>query len=288
MPRADHDWFRRFFDADYVAALRNEKPRRQSRVEVDFLVRALGLPSGARILDVPCGFGRHAGLLARHGFHVVGVDLSPAMIREARRLWTEGPRLRFQRVDMRRMAFRGEFDAVVNLYTSFGYFTPAQNQAVLRRMARALRPGGRLLVDHRDPAFDATLPRRLWYRVGARRFVLEDRRFDRRTRVTHSTRLTITTGQRLVVQRSLRLQEFTLPQWRRMLREAGLRFLRAYSGYDGRPYRGTSTRRLIVLAERPMRRRAVRRRTTRPGAVPGRRAGAAPPQGAGRRRASAS
>ncbi|HKW93986.1 MAG TPA: class I SAM-dependent methyltransferase [Methylomirabilota bacterium] len=288
MPRVDHDWFRRFFDAGYVAALRDEKPRRQSRVEVDFLVRTLGLPEGARILDVPCGFGRHAGPLARRGFHVVGVDLSPSMIKEARRLWAEGPRLRFRRMDMRRMAFRTEFDAVVNLYTSFGYFTPAQNQAVLRRMARALRPGGRLLVDHRDPGFDATLPRRVWYRAGPRRFVLEDRRFDRRTRVTRSTRLTITTGQRWVVQRTLRLQEFTLPQWRRMLKDAGLRFLRAYSGYDGRPYRGMSTRRLIVLAERPVRRRAVRRRTTRRAAAPGSRAAAAPPRGAGRRRASAS
>jgi SAM-dependent methyltransferase len=210
----------------------------------------LRLPEGARILDLPCGYGRHAALLARRGFRVVGVDLSPAMLAEARRRYAEGPRLRFRRADMRHIAYRDEFDAVVNLYTSFGYFTPAQNVAALRRMARALRPGGRLLIDHRDPDYDVDLPRRLWYRTGRKRFVLEERHFDRRTRITDSTQLIVIAGQRWVAQRTLRFQEFSLPQWRRMLRRVGLRFLRAYSGYDGRPYRAGSTGRLILVAEK--------------------------------------
>jgi SAM-dependent methyltransferase len=244
------EWFEHFFDAEYVARLRDEKPLRQTRTEVAFLLRSLRLPPGARILDVPCGYGRHAAELARRGFRVVGVDLSRSMIAEARRRFAARPRLSFRRRDMRRIAFRVEFDAVVNLYTSFGYFTPAQNEAALRRMARALRPGGRLLIDHRDPGYDATLPRRLWYRSGPRRFILEDRRFDPRTKITRSTQLTITTGRRRVVQKTLRLQEYSLPQWRRLLRRVGLRLRRAYSGYDGRPYRPGSTGRLIVLAEK--------------------------------------
>lgn len=244
------EWFRDFFDAGYVAALREEKPLRQTRREVAFVLRSLRPPAGARILDLPCGYGRHAALLARCGFRVVGVDLSRAMLAEARRRFTEGPRLRFRRGDMRRVTFREEFDAVINLYTSFGYFTPAQNEAVLRRMARALRPGGRLLVDHRDPTYDAGLPRRLWYRTGKKRFVLEDRRFDRRTRMTDTAQLIIVTGRRWVAHRRVRFQEFSLSQWRRMLRRVGLRFLRAYSGYDGRRYRAGSTGRLIVVAEK--------------------------------------
>jgi SAM-dependent methyltransferase len=244
------EWFRHFFDASYVAALREEKPVRQTRLEVEFVLRTLHPPTGARILDLPSGYGRHAALLARRGFRVVGVDLSIAMLAEARRRSTKGPRLRFRRGDMRRIAYRAEFDAVINLYTSFGYFTPAQNVAALRRMARALRPGGRLLVDHRDPAYDAGLPRRLWYRTGKKRFVLEDRRFDRQTKITDSTQLIVITGRRWVAQKTLRFQEFSLPQWRRMLRRVGLRFLRAYSGYDGRPYRAGSTGRLILVAEK--------------------------------------
>jgi len=244
------EWFTQFFDASYVAALREEKPLRQTRLEVEFVLRSLRPPEGARILDLPCGYGRHAALLARRGFRMVGVDLSPAMLAEARRRFAEGPRLRFRRDDMRRIEFREEFDAVINLYTSFGYFTPTQNVTALRRMARALRPGGRLLVDHRDPAYDAGLPRRLWYRSGRKRFVLEERHFDRDTKITNSTQLIVTAGQRWVAQKTLRFQEFSLPQWRRMLHRVGLTFLRAYSGYDGRPYRAGSTGRLIVMAEK--------------------------------------
>ena len=244
------EWFKHFFDASYVAALREEKPLRQTRREVAFLLRSLRPPAGGRILDLPCGYGRHAALLARRGFRVTGMDLSRAMLAEAHRRFREGPRLRFRRGDMRRIAFREEFDAVVNLYTSFGYFTPAQNEAVLRRMARALRRGGRLLVDHRDPVHDARLPRRLWYRTGKKRFVLEDRRFDPRSRITDITQLILITGHPWVTQRTVRFQEFSLPQWRRLLGRVGLRFLRAYGGYDGRGYRPGATGRLIVVAEK--------------------------------------
>jgi SAM-dependent methyltransferase len=247
------EWFTRFFDTAYVAQLREEKSPADTRAEVDFLLRRLRLPRGARILDVPCGYGRHAAALARRGFRVVGVDLSRAMIAEGRRRFTEGPRLRFRRADMRRLGFDEEFDAVVNLYTSFGYFTTAENQAVLRRMARALKPGGRLLIDHRDPVYDATLPRRLWYRAGQRRFILEDRRFDRRTGVVSTTQLVLTAGRRGAVRRRFRIQEFSLTRWRRMLRRARLRLLDAYAGYDGRRYRPGATGRLIIVAERPLR-----------------------------------
>jgi SAM-dependent methyltransferase len=244
------EWFRTFFDAAYVAALREEKPLGQTRREVDFVLRSLSPAPHARILDLPCGYGRHASLLARRGFHVVGVDLSRPMLAEARRRFREGPHLSFRRGDMRRLAYRAEFDAVINLYTSFGYFTPAQNVAVLRGMARALRPGGRLLLDHRDPVHEASLPRRLRYRAGRRRVVLEERRFDPRARVTESTQLVLIPGRRALQQKTLRVQTFSLSQWRRMLRAVGLRFLQAYSGYDGRRYRRGSTGRLIVVAEK--------------------------------------
>lgn len=244
------EWFRAFFDREYVAALDDEKPPRQTRVEVDFLLRALGIRPDARILDVACGAGRHAGMLARRGYHVVGIDLSPALLEEARRRFREGPRLRFLRRDMRRLAFRAEFDAVVSLYTSFGYFTRAQNEATLRGMARALAPGGKLLIDHRDPTYDARLPPRLWYRAGPDGIVLERRRFDRRTKITESTQLVIGTSQGSAVERRYRLQEFSLATWRRMLRGAELRFVRAYGGYNGHAYRPGATGRLIVVAAR--------------------------------------
>jgi SAM-dependent methyltransferase len=243
------DWFTRFFDAGYVAELEDQKPPGQTRREVEFLLRSFRLPPGARILDVACGFGRHAAELSRRGFRVVGVDLSRTMVREARHRFREGPRLRFVQGDMRRLDYRAEFDAVICFYTSFGYFPRAQNEATLQRMACALKPGGRVLIDHRNPSHDAALPRRLWYRAGPRRLVLEDRRFDAKTKVTRCTQLVVAAGRARAVQRRFRLQEFSLPEWRRMLGRAGLQLIRACAGYDGRPYRPRASERLIVLAE---------------------------------------
>ena len=248
--RRSAEWFTRFFDADYAAELSEQKPPRQTRREVDFLLRSLRLPRGARILDVACGYGRHAAELSRRGFHVVGLDLSRPMLDEARRRFREGPRLRFVRGDMRRLGYAAGFDAVICFFTSFGYFAPGQNETVLRRMARALRPGGRLLVDHRNPAYDAALPRRHWYRAGRQRFILEDRHFDPRSKVTDCTQLVITAGGDGAVQRRFRVQEFSLVEWRRMLEQAGLRLIRAYAGYDGRAYRPASSERLIAVAEK--------------------------------------
>src|SRR5262245_841074 len=244
------EWFNQFFNGTYVAELGDQKPPGQTRREVDFLLRSVRLSRGARILDVACGYGRHAAELSRRGFCVVGLDLSRPMLDEARRRFREGPRLSFVRADMRRLDFAEEFDAVVSFFTSFKYFAPGQNEAVLRRMARALRPSGRLLIDHRNPVHDAALPRRNWYRAGPRCLVLEDRRFDPRTKVTDCTQLVVANGRDRAVQRRCRVQEFSLTEWRRMLGRVGLRLIRAYAGYDGGAYRAASSERLIVLAEK--------------------------------------
>lgn len=257
---ASRDWFRRFFDQTYLETDRPALTLRRTRAEVDFAARVLGLRRGARVLDVPCGFGRHAGELARRGYTAVGVDLSPLMLREARKAHRQRNRLQFIQNDMRRLAYRAEFDAVICLFTSFGYFSERENVATLRRMARALRPGGRLLMDHRNLAFDATLPTHSWRRPKPGLHVLWTLEVDRRTNVHEATWLILRQGARRVLRKRFRLRLWTLPQWRRHFRGAGLRLLRAYGDFRGRPFRRMSPR-LILLAERPP--RAARPRGSR-------------------------
>ncbi|HKZ05452.1 MAG TPA: class I SAM-dependent methyltransferase [Methylomirabilota bacterium] len=257
---APREWFRGFFDETYLATDRPALTPRRTRAEVDFAEHVLELRPGARVLDVPCGFGRHAAELARRGYSAVGVDLSPLMLRVARRDHREGPRLRFVRQDMRRLAYRGEFDAVVCLFTSFGYFGERENVATLRRMARALRPGGRLLMDHRNPAYDVTLPIHSWRRARGGRYVLWTLEIDRRTNVHEATWLILRRGSRRVLRKRFRLRLWTPAQWRRHLREAGLRLLRAYGDFKGSRFRRASPR-LLLLAERP--RRGARPRASR-------------------------
>jgi len=241
-------WVHGFFDASYVRLLRAQWPEAVTRKQVAFVARVLKLRRGARVLDVPCAFGRHARLLARRGMQVVGLDLSRAMITEARR-GSAQPGLSFVRADMRRLAYQGEFDVVLNLYTSFGYFSPRENLDVLCRMARALKPGGRILIDHRDRDRDARLPGRWWERAHDGTLAIWEMKLDRRAgRWSGEWTFVSPSGRRSV--RKIRHYVYTLDQWKRLFRAARLRLTGAWSDY-GQPYRAGKGPRLIVIATKP-------------------------------------
>ncbi|MCU1456674.1 MAG: Methyltransferase domain [Actinomycetia bacterium] len=117
--------------------------------EVAFLIEALELRPGARVLDVGCGPGRHALGLARAGFDVVGIDLSEEFISLARAAAAaEGIEARFEVRDARDLAFRDEFDGVVSICQGgFGLLGGRAEETVMGEMAAALRPGGVLALD---------------------------------------------------------------------------------------------------------------------------------------------
>ena len=113
--------------------------------EVDFLVDALALVPGMRLLDVGCGPGRHAHSFARRGIEVVGVDISHRFVELAAA--EAPPGATFVRADARALAYDAEFDASVSLCQgAFGLVGPGPDEEVLAGMARALRPGGRVAV----------------------------------------------------------------------------------------------------------------------------------------------
>jgi SAM-dependent methyltransferase len=130
-------WFELFLSAGEPA---------QTEREVSFLAGALPLPAFRRVLDVCCGTGRHAQGLARRGDEVTGVDRDEGALARAR--LAEVPGTVFLQRDMRQLEeLHGSWDAVVNLWASFGYFDPDTNRSVLRAMRRLLRPAGRLILD---------------------------------------------------------------------------------------------------------------------------------------------
>ena len=158
-PTTDHElaapeapWYATWFDTTYYHQLYAGRDDREATEFVDALVAWLRPRSGARMLDVGSGAGRHARALAAHGFDVTGFDLSAASVRQARRHTSDS--LRFFRHDMRQPFGAGHFDHVFNFFTSFGYFADeAEHARVMRNLVTAVAPGGTLVIDYLNPTF---------------------------------------------------------------------------------------------------------------------------------------
>ncbi|NQF12351.1 methyltransferase domain-containing protein [Brevibacillus sp. HB1.3] len=146
------EWFERSFREDYVLVYRHRDDSAADG-EIANLLERLPVKDTGRVLDLCCGSGRHSRALARRGYEVVGVDLSPVLLQLAEEQNTY-PQLSFARCDMRDILFHEEFDIVVNLFTSFGYFsTDEENANVIRNMAQALKTKGEVVIDFLNAAY---------------------------------------------------------------------------------------------------------------------------------------
>jgi SAM-dependent methyltransferase len=138
-------WFNPIAEFLGPAYLRNAFTKGTEQ-EVDFVVDALGLRPGMRVLDVGCGPGRHAIALADRGITVHGVDLSPDFVALAEDAGADLP-VTFEVLDVRDLAFTDEFDAAICLCQGgFGLLGGTDDEAVIGRIARAVRPGGGIAV----------------------------------------------------------------------------------------------------------------------------------------------
>jgi SAM-dependent methyltransferase len=139
------NWFASWFDTPYYHILYKERNYREAQVFMDNLTHYLNLPEKAKVLDLCCGKGRHAIYLNQLGFDVIGADLSENSIAEANK--NQNKTLHFQVHDMRE-TFDEKFDAIFNLFTSFGYFeNDEDNLTSLKAMKNSLTEYGFAVID---------------------------------------------------------------------------------------------------------------------------------------------
>lgn len=247
----DPRWYESFFGEDWLA-LATAVPEERTRAQVDFVLEALAPKPDAAVLDLACGHGRHAIELARRGYRVTGIDISqPSLVVARERAGAAGVEVLFTDSDMRRIPFQDYFDAVINMYTAFGYLeSDAEDQKVLDAVARALVPGGAFLIDTINPGGLAkTFTPRSWEALADGTLLLEDRTFDAASGRSLATWTFIhPDGSRSSQAHTLRC--YTLVELAAMLGRAGLAVERAWGDFDGSEC-GIASRRLIVLARKP-------------------------------------
>jgi SAM-dependent methyltransferase len=243
-------WFEEIFDDDYLRTLPYLSARQTER-ESAFTAESLGLEPGAAVLDVGCGYGRHAMDLAGRGFQVTGIDLSlPLLIRAADAARRIGVAVNFVHGDMREMTFDQEFDGAYCLFTSFGYFDDDTNRKVAANLQRALKPGGRVLIElvNRD-YITKDLPTRVWWQ-GEGCVVLEEvdfNYFSSRLQVQRS--IIFEDGRQL--EQEISIRAYSLHEIGKVLHHAGFRVIEVSGGLGLRGnFFGALSRQLIVLAEK--------------------------------------
>ena len=242
------EWWESYFDDQYLLEYEPIFTLENDRKEVTRLIDILGLPAGSRILDVPCGQGRHAHLLAEAGFNVDGLDYSEHLIKLAKKRGT-GPDLRYTRGDMRKLPAKWSerFDAVVNLFTSFGFFTdPADDAQVILEFARVLKPGG-ILIWHggsRDGVMSKFLSRD-WWATKDGTMIAHERSFDPLSGVLTIESTFRGTAKRLK-RRTHRIRLYTATRIAELCAGEGLIVEEAFDGFRDRQLTRRSGEMLLV------------------------------------------
>lgn len=255
-------WWRTHFEDNPT-----HRPAYKIKSQIDGIERFLELEPRARILDLACGAGRQTLELARRGYRVMGIDGSDEPLAEARSsARSERLNVHFLKTDVRNIPYRSEFDAVVNLFSSFGYFPHERDDLrVLESVRKGLKPGGKLVLDllnkewlmrHFEPNF--------WEQGedGRGSVVLDQISFNFETgRLDNHRTIVAKDGARSPSFVSFRV--YSLTEIKNLLLQAGLVYRRCWGGFEGTAY-GMDSPRMVLLAEKEPESRKAKKEEFKP------------------------
>lgn len=240
-----NNWFATWFDSKYYHILYQHRDDTEAHFFIDNLINYLNLPQKATVLDLACGKGRHSIYLAQKNLAVTGVDLSPESINYAKQFEKEN--LQFETHDMRQPIEFGSFDAILNLFTSFGYFdTEAEHLQTLHSMKNGRKKSDDIIVIDFFNAYkviqnlvleetktlnNITFHLKRWVENGA---IIKDIQFE-------------DAGEQFQFQE--RVHAFSLEKFQQLFDEVGLKILQTFGGYDLSPFVKEKSNRLIMILQ---------------------------------------
>jgi 2-polyprenyl-3-methyl-5-hydroxy-6-metoxy-1,4-benzoquinol methylase len=257
------EWWQKVFDDKYLKTYVDTVTPQLTQWQVSFIHKNLGLKKGAKIMDLACGHGRVSIELAKLGYQVTGLDYSKRFLEIAK---TEakkaGVKINFIRQDMRKLNFVRKFDAVINIFTSFGYFKSERDDIkIIQKVSRALKPGGKFFVDLNNIFRILSLMSKngevgkggLIYGPVRREklsnglTVITRDAVDAATLHWFMTRTWREMGRGKSYTTECRL--YSLPELKHLLEENGLRVRKVWGNFDGSVF-SFASRRLIILAQK--------------------------------------
>jgi SAM-dependent methyltransferase len=231
------NWWQTFFSGLAVDCWVQAVTAEQTQREADFIREVLQVEPPAKLLDVPCGAGRHSLVLAARGFQMTAVDFSSSFLEIGRVQATETQlSIDWQQREMRDLPGAGIFDGAFCFGNSFGVYDDAGNAAFLQAVAQVLKPGARFLIDYPVVA-ESIMPQfqeRSWYPVG-NMFYLREGSFDH----VHGRLQTDCTFVRngAIEKKQVSLRVYTYSELCRLLGEAGFGAIEGFGSLKREPFR---------------------------------------------------
>jgi 2-polyprenyl-3-methyl-5-hydroxy-6-metoxy-1,4-benzoquinol methylase len=241
-------WFEEWFDSPLYEKLYAYRNEEEAELLAGLIEKEIPKKSYPEILDLGCGRGRHSLTLAEKGYHVTGIDLSEQAIRKARRIANERnlDNARFLVGDMRKPLSRN-FDAVLNLFTSFGYFIDdAENASVFDAVEKMIKSNGRFLVDYMNAdkvrenlvAEETGVYQDINYSI--ERWIEDNMVFKKIVFDLDGESKSYTE----------RVKLYGEDWFKKELLKRGFEIYRCYGSYDGKPFNPENSSRLIFIAEK--------------------------------------
>ncbi|WP_250433844.1 class I SAM-dependent methyltransferase [Hanstruepera flava] len=234
-------WFASWFDTPFYHILYKDRDYDEAQLFMDNLTQYLNIPEGGTILDLACGKGRHSVYLNSLGYDVTGADLSENSIAHAKQF--ENDSLHFKVHDMCQ-PFGKRFDAVFNLFTSFGYFEQeADNLKTIQAIQADLNETGFGVIDfmNSDYVIDNLVPEETKTVDGIdfnlKRYV-KDGYIIKEIAFTHEDE---------DYNYQERVRAFTLADFEALFEKAGVYLLDVFGDYKLRKFDNKTSERLIMI-----------------------------------------
>jgi len=247
-------WFEEWFNHPFYLQLYSHRNRDEAERCIHTILSLTELDRkpchSVSVLDIACGAGRHALEFARLGYPVTGNDLSPFLLEEARKEAASGClNVQLTGCDMREIKEQERFDLVVQLFTSFGYFTAKEeDMLVLQRVYDALKSGGWYVLDLINPIhLERTLVPHSCRMAGD--LTVNEKRSLENGRITKTITITSPAEERLNFTESVRV--YAREEIASMLSETGFSLSTIAGDYEGFPFEATVSPRMMLFCRKP-------------------------------------